>query len=133
MAAKLLTGLLLLFALLTFAAKNGQIVEVSYYFGYAYSVKLWVATFTSFGLGLILAGIGWFVAFLKYKNLSMKYNSETNKLKKEIDGLKQAPLPDEPSVYPPQTEEPVARNPIKILPMNPLVRQLEAEVVSSDK
>lgn len=100
MAVKLVLGLIVVFFLVTFAVKNQQDVDVSYYFGYHYNVKLWVALMASFVLGAVVTALGWTVSSIKEKSRNYRLTKKVSKLQKELEDLKQKPLPDEPDVYP---------------------------------
>lgn len=99
MAVKFLIGLLAIFALVTFAAKNQQDVVISYYFDYEIGVKLWVAILASFIAGGALASIGAGFSLMKEKSRRWKLARQNAKLEEELNSLKQKPMPDEPSVY----------------------------------
>ena len=101
MAVKFLLGLILIFFLVTFASKNNEMVTVSYYFGYSYSLNLWVATFTALGLGSLLTCHIWMIDHFRLSYQNRSSLRQIASLEKELADLKQAPLPDEPSVYPP--------------------------------
>lgn len=100
MAAKLFIGLVLILVMATFAAVNNNDVEFTYYFGISYKVKLWWVVLGSFGIGLLLAGTGWFVTFIKLIARTRSLDGKVSALEKELKALRQKPLPDEPSVYP---------------------------------
>lgn len=100
LAIKLIVGLLLIFFVITFAAKNQQPVDISYYLGYDYNVKLWIAILVSFGLGIVLSGIGWSISFVREKSKNWGLSRKIKKLEEEINELRQKPLPDETHVYP---------------------------------
>ncbi len=100
MAVKFVIGLLIAFFLVTFAAKNQQEVIVSYYLGYSFDVKLWVAILASFAMGAVITFIAAGLSMLKQQSRIWSLNRKVLKVEKELDDLKQKPLPDEPSVYP---------------------------------
>ncbi len=118
-AIKFVLGLLAIFVLVTFAIENQQDVEVSYYFGYNFSAKLWLAIMASFAAGAILAGIGAGFSVLREKGRNWSLSRKVDRLEKEVSELKQRPLPDEPDVYPaPESAEPtlLAAGEIKSIP-----------------
>ena len=100
MAVKLVVGLLVVLFLATFAAKNQQPVDISYYFGYEYHVKLWVAILVSMLAGAFLIGVGWAVSAIKSKSRNYRLSRKVARLEEELNAIKQKPLPDEPGVYP---------------------------------
>ncbi|MGK7345624.1 MAG: LapA family protein [Candidatus Nitrospinota bacterium M3_3B_026] len=112
LAVKLVLGLIIVFFLVTFAVKNQGMVDISYFFGYEYTVRLWVAILASFGAGALLAGLGWAVSSLREKGRNWRLSRKVSRLEKELTELKQKPLPDEPGVYPVPGEEPAASLPI---------------------
>jgi len=114
MAVKLVIGLLIVFFLVTFAVKNQQDVIVSYYFGYSYGVKLWMAVLASFALGAVLTGLGWAVSSIREKSRNWSLSRKIVKLEKELESLKQKPLPDEPNVYPPLSQTPAPAAPLAV-------------------
>ncbi len=127
MAVKFIIGLLLIFLLVTFAVKNQQDVMVSYYMGHEFNVKLWLAILIAFLAGAVLSAIGVGFSLVREKGKSWRLNRKVTKLEAEIDQLKQKPMPDEPSVYPPTSDAnaqhihiqkalPVASNSVKSLP-----------------
>lgn len=100
MAAKFVLGLLAIFVLITFAINNQQTIELSYYFGYEYSVKLWLLIMGAFATGALLAGVGASFSLLRVKGRNWSLSRKMGRLEKEVSELKQKPLPDEPDVYP---------------------------------
>ena len=100
MAARLIFGLIFLIAMATFAATNNTDVELQYYFGHQYNLKLWVLVLASLGIGFILAGAGWLFTFMRLSTKSALLSSKVTSLDKQIKELQQKPWPDEPTVYP---------------------------------
>jgi len=114
MAVKFVIGLLIAFFLVTFAAKNQQDVIVSYYLGYNFDVKLWVAILASFATGAVITFIAAGFAMLKQQGRIWSLNRKVSNIEKELDDLKQKPLPDEPTVYPaPDSAPHVITPPVK--------------------
>lgn len=106
LAVKLVLGLMVVFFLVTFAVKNQGMVDVSWFFGYEYTVRLWAAILVSFGAGALLAGLGWAVSSLREKGRNWRLSRKVARLEKDLAELKQKPLPDEPGVYPSPGREP---------------------------
>ena len=129
MAVKFIIGLLLVFLLVTFAVKNQQEVIVSYYMGYEFNVKLWLAILIAFVAGTTLSAIGVGFSLVREKGKSWGLNRQVVKLKDEVDQLKQKPIPDEPSVYPSASGATVTLKHIpKALPASNSVKSLPAKV-----
>ena len=126
MAAKFIIGLLVIFALLTFAVKNQQDVLVSYFFGYQISAKLWVAILASFAIGAVIASIGAGFSVMKLKSRNWSLARKMAKVEEELNSIKQKPMPDEPSVYPSPGNEPSRLPPpreVKSLPSGSALSQ----------
>ena len=129
MAVKFIIGLLLVFLLVTFAVKNQQEVLVSYYMGYEFNVKLWLAILIAFVGGFVLSAIGVGFSLVREKSKCWSLNRKVVKLEGEIGQLKQKPIPDEPSVYPSTSDASaqVAHIP-KALPASSSVKSLPEPV-----
>ena len=84
----------------TFAATNNTDVELKYYFGRQYDLKLWVLVLASLGIGFALAGVGWLYTYMRLSARSALLSSKVTTLDKQIKDLQQKPYPDEPTVYP---------------------------------
>ena len=100
MATKLVIGLIFIIAMVTFAATNNADVELKYYFGHHYDLKLWVLVLSSLGVGFLIAGAGWLITFMKLSARSALLSSKVTALDKQVKEFQQKPWPDEPTVYP---------------------------------
>jgi uncharacterized integral membrane protein len=99
MALKYFVGLIFTLLIVTLAISNNQRVELQYFFDLHYETAVWVVALAGAGIGFILAGMGWFVTFVKLKAKNHTLKSRVLSLEKELKDVRSRPLPDEPPVY----------------------------------
>ncbi|MBI5814954.1 MAG: DUF1049 domain-containing protein [Nitrospinae bacterium] len=91
MAVKLALGLLLVFFIVSFAAKNQQNVLVSYYFGHEYNAPVWFVVVFSFLSGALLASLLWAISLIREKGRSWSLSRKNAKLEDQLRELTQKP------------------------------------------
>lgn len=106
MAVKLVLGLLLVFFMVTFSAKNQQTVDLVYYGDFKYSINQWMVILASVGLGVLVTSLGLGYSLLKEKTKGWRLARKVKAIEKELKDIKQRPIPDTPGVYPAPKEQP---------------------------
>lgn len=95
---KIVYGTILLVVILlslAFAAKNPQIVEIQYYFGFTWKGSLAVLLLMAMSTGVLVGVMGMLVYALKSRRQASKARRYTEKIEKELENLRALPIRDD--------------------------------------